>query len=80
MGKLFEHLQKMRGSQRHKYFMVSTFLRHPCECVFNHRLDKNELNYQEFRKIFARIWEQHNRCRDNCPHLHKFFKKIGFNP
>lgn len=36
------------------------------------------ITYDEFKAYYFKILAVHQRCGDLCPHLKKFFMKIGF--
>eukprot|EP01017_Pseudomicrothorax_dubius_P009637 TRINITY_DN13311_c0_g1_i2.p1 TRINITY_DN13311_c0_g1~~TRINITY_DN13311_c0_g1_i2.p1 ORF type:complete len:272 (-),score=34.23 TRINITY_DN13311_c0_g1_i2:136-951(-) len=38
------------------------------------------VTYEEFEKYFNKFVEIHNKCGKVCPHLRRFYERIGYNP
>ena len=33
---------------------------------------------EEFKDYLAKMRQVHQKCGDNCPHLRRFYEKLGF--
>lgn len=37
-----------------------------------------EVNIDDFKKYFKKFAEVHGKCGENCPHLRRFYERLGF--
>ncbi len=45
---------------------------------FYNRESNGYVSYEEFKGYYLKIVSMHIRCDEDCPHLRRFYAKIGF--
>ena len=85
--RLFEHLMKDRTDVQkyHKYPFksveeISSFIDRQGEMEKGFYGDEAITSYEYFKKKYIEIIEKHKGCGVVCPHLVRFYTRIGFNP
>lgn len=42
--------------------------------------NKFEIDFEDFKEYYETLERVHKKCGDNCPHLRRFYEKIGYWP
>lgn len=40
--------------------------------------DDEEINLEHFKEYMNKYKQVHSKCGENCPHLKRFYSKLGF--